>query len=675
MPRGYEDPASLSADPAAAWAGRVPGLARRGHTAAADAGRASGARHGIAVVSVLALALGLRLFGAIAFEGGAWQVGPCDDYSVHQISTILSTGNPLRVDVFYYPPVPAIVTATLTALWNATGVEGIVPTQCRLVSLLASLATVALVYPIGRFWGRRHGLVAMALYAVAMLPVTVQNNPPQVFATFFLTLALYFVLRAQTTGTTTALVLAGVCLGLGASSKYTPVFFAGILLMPYVLRFRSERQPGLHSDPADDRPAGTALARLWTAILGAALGVALAGLILGLVGRREIFGLLRQLYNQRLHENPFEYHLVSVTRLYRLALMVVGLVAAVTGTALLVPWWCHMSPWAWTKAFYARYRLWLLPAIALSATVLVGIALPAVLNPHDFARDFSYIANSRGRGDAGFFPQYRPGVSYIRGYLPESLGLPLYAAGLIGIIYCLVRRDVRALLLLGAALPTYAVLEWSRVKVSRYALDLVPLWSLVAAIWLADLLGSSGRRWRWAGFAILAGILVYSSVYSLAWAEFFSPRANAQTRAGLWLDRTVPAGASLGVKSPLLVSGSPELLPDAQFLGKYRLVDYKDNPEYILLPNSVRAIVQQYLEGLQQGYRYTEADWDIYRPSPEDLAVLSRIVREEGYVLLADFRKRPEVLGFELPSNSLTGRTWMIEHHVSSGLRVYRRER
>src|SRR5262249_39796716 len=228
-------------------------------------------------------------------------------------------------------------------------------------------------------------------------------------------------------------------------------------------------------------------------------------------------------------------------------------------------------------------------------------------------------------------------------------------------------------LLLAGALPAYAVLEWSRVKLGRYALDLVPLLSLVAALWLADLIGSSGRWWRRTGFAILAGILAYSSVYSLAWEEFFSPRASAQTRAGLWLDRTVPGGASLGVKSPLLVTGSPELLPDARFLANYRLVDYKDDPAYVLLPNSVHAIVQQYLDGVQQGYRYTAADWDVYRPSPEDLAVLARIVREEGYVLVADFRKRPEVLGFEVPSNSLTGRTWTIEHNVGSGLRVYRR--
>ncbi|PYM67442.1 MAG: hypothetical protein DMD79_00910, partial [Candidatus Rokuibacteriota bacterium] len=67
---------------------------------------------------MLVLALGLRLFGAIAFEQNAWLVGACDEYSVHQISTILSTGNPLRVDVFYYPPLPAIVTATLAAAGN-----------------------------------------------------------------------------------------------------------------------------------------------------------------------------------------------------------------------------------------------------------------------------------------------------------------------------------------------------------------------------------------------------------------------------------------------------------------------------------------------------------------------------------------------------------------------------
>ena len=70
---------------------------------------------------------------------------------------------------------------------------------------------------------------------------------------------------------------------------------------------------------------------------------------------------------------------------------------------------------------------------------------------------------------------------------------------------------------------------------------------------------------------------------------------------------------------------------------------------------------------------YTAADWDVYRPSAEDLAVLSRIVREEGYLPLEDFRKYPSVFGFEVASDSLTGRTWTIEHNAGSGLRVYRR--
>src|SRR5262249_11697231 len=156
-----------------------------------------------------------------------------------------------------------IATATLSALGGAIGLGGAVSAECRLVSLLVSLATVGLVYLIGRFWGRRHGLIAMALYAVAMLPATVQSNPPQVFATFFLALAIFRVLRALTRGAATALILGGAWLGLGGPSKFPPLFFAGVLLLPQLLRPRSGGPTDAVAVPQARRPGEAVMARLW----------------------------------------------------------------------------------------------------------------------------------------------------------------------------------------------------------------------------------------------------------------------------------------------------------------------------------------------------------------------------------------------------------------------------
>jgi hypothetical protein len=246
-------------------------------------------------------------------------------------------------------------------------------------------------------------------------------------------------------------------------------------------------------------------------------------------------------------------------------------------------------------------------------------------------------------------------------------------AGLVGVGYAALRRDRRALIVLLGAVPGYVVLELARVKVNRYALEMFPLWCVFASLWLGDLWQRAAGRWRLVARAVTVAVAAYSLVYALGWAEFFSPRGNVQHAAGVWLNRTLPKGTTLGVRSPVLVSLSPELLPDARELVGYRLVDYRDAPEYVLLPNGARAVVVQYLDGLRKGYTYTADDWFPSAPSAPDLDVLARIVSEEGWVLAREFSKQPEFLGITVGSGSLTGRTWLVEHSPPSGLRVYRR--
>jgi hypothetical protein len=548
-----------------------------------------------------------------------------------------------------------------------------VSTQCGAVGLIFSLATVMVVYLLGRLWGQPHGLIAMAFYAVTMTAVTVQGNV-QVYSTFFLALAMYSVLRVSNSGETASLVMAGVWLGLGVASKYSPLFFSALLFVPYVLR-RWMSGDVMDSGAWLGARATNArlLARVWTGTAWVVVSVTLVVLWISLMQRETVYGLLRQIYEQRSHENPFEYHLPWIDRLYRAGLVGVGLLGMTGGVALLLPWLRHVSAWEWARSFFTRNRLWVSPCAALVLTVAITVGLPAALNLNDFTRHFVHIAKGRGSGDNGFFPEHRPAPSYMGAFIPESTGLPLFIVGLVGIAYSVIRRDKTAVLLIVSAIPFYLTLESNRVKVNRYMLELFPLWCLLAAIWLGDIWQQRRKAWRLAGLAMVVGIVVSSAAYSLAWAEFNGGRHNPQAEAGEWLRATAPPGTSLGVKSALLVTGSPELLPDASALAPYRLVDYRDTPEYVLLPNGVHAIVVQYLEGIQKGYSYTANDWFPSDPTPADLAPLVRIVREEGYVLVKEFKKRPVVFGLDVGSHSLTGRTWMAEHASSVGIRIYRR--
>src|SRR5207302_7242511 len=139
----------------------------------------------------------------------------------------------------------------------------------------------------------------------------------------------------------------------------------------------------------------------------------------------------RQLYAERAHENPFEFHLPWIDRLYRAALATLGTSGLAAASVLLVPWLKNVSAWQWAKESFRRHRAWILPCAACGLTVAVVVRIPAVLNLHNFARDFVYIAKGRASGDNGMYPACRPAVSYLIGYMPENLGLPLFFAGLI----------------------------------------------------------------------------------------------------------------------------------------------------------------------------------------------------------------------------------------------------
>jgi dolichyl-phosphate-mannose-protein mannosyltransferase len=641
------------------------------------AGRHSGQR--LWVSGLLILALGVRLFGAVGVDESGWVMSGCDEPFIAEIAPILATGDPLHFPVFFYPPAPALITAAMARVWAAIGGGGELGAQCRAIALIFSVATVGLVYLLGRFWGQIHARIAMALYAVTMIAVLVQGNV-QVYSTFFVALALYCVLRADAEGRTAPLALAGISLGLGVASKYSPIFFSGMLLAPSLLSRSTRRGITAPYEATALREETTGetrdwLSRVFVSALLVVIAVTLLTLWLGIVERDEAYGLIRQLYDQQTHVNPFEYHLEWIDRLYSVALSAVALIGLLASLTFAIPQWRGVPAWDSAKSFYALNRLWIVPVFFLILTAAVVIGLPALANVSDFVRYFVYIAKGAKSGDSGMFPEHSPAVSYIGGYIPENTGLPLFAAGLIGIVYALIRRDRRALIILAGALPAYIILELTRVKINRYSLELIPVWCVLAAVWLGDFWHRRYRLSRLLAPAVTVGIVIYSLLYALAWAQLFSPRANVQREAGRWLNVTVPKGTSLGVGSSLLVTGSPELLPDAHLLRGYHLLNYRDDPEYVLLPNGVYAVVQQYVEGLRHGYVYTPNDWFPSLPTTADLDVLTRIVQQNGYELVKEFAHTPSILGIKFGSQSLTGRTLFVEHSPASGLRVYRRIR
>jgi len=625
----------------------------------------------VLIALMLVLACALRLAASVEAKDGQWVVWACDAPFLQQLEPIARSGNPLEMNVFWYPPVPAYLAGAGVLAWNAI-VGPVDPgIGCRFVTLFFSLATVALTYALGRFWGPRHALIAMALMSVTMIAVVVQLNV-QVYSAFFVTLAIYLMLRADQSGSPGFLILTGVALGLAVASKYTPVFFAGVLLAPFLHRRLTDRFAFVPAEPVQERRSPGAMDTIWP--LGLSLLIVISALVLwyAIAWQSTVYAILRDIYDASPHANPFDYHRVWIDRMYALALVPIGGLAAVCSTALVVPWVRGTSPWLWSRLFYEQNRFWILPAFAFAVTVTGALIVPAAVNLDDFSRHFVGLLKMHATGDYGMFPAARSAPSYLAAYIPENTGLLIFAAGVIGLIWAVIRRDVRMLTIVASVLPAYVVAEFARVKVNRYVLEFMPVWVLLAATWPAELMGARRRLSRVAGALIVVVVICYSGVYSLAWARWLTT-GDVKDDVASWIKASIPAGASLGVTSGLILNGSPELLPDRGSLAGYTLLDYAEDPDYVLLPNGVHAVVEQYLDLGNKGYVYTAADWGVTRPSANDLAVMSRIVREDGYTLVKTFVKRPHAFGIEIRSASLTGRTWMVEHNAAAGIRIYRR--
>ena len=139
---------------------------------------------------------------------------------------------------------------------------------CRLVSVLTGVATVPLVFALGRRLSgqRRVGLVAALLLAVCYLHVRDSHFATvDVTMTFFTTLCVFLALEAARTGRTAAFAAAGLAAGLAAAAKYNAVVVC--VVVPAAGWARVRERP-------DERRAAA-----WWLLAGAA--AAIAGFLIG----------------------------------------------------------------------------------------------------------------------------------------------------------------------------------------------------------------------------------------------------------------------------------------------------------------------------------------------------------------------------------------------------------
>lgn len=620
----------------------------------------------------------LRLFQFADFSGGTIRFAGTCGQLFDEVKPLVESQNLLNFEVFFYPPVAPLIVASTALVTQAVAPGAFdLGLYCLFLTIAFSLGTLIVIYFIGKEWEASVGLAAASFYAVAMIAVASCGNL-QVFSTFFALLAIYFFYRSLRNPSTLRLSLIGIFLGLAVGSKYFPMLLGSMLLLVPVAvpRHSSVGEPGVVIRNVPGQATHYSLVGLaWTGTLCVVFLAAVSVLCLGVFNHELSMGLIKTVYDGSPHEHPFEYHLPTLNRLYRLGLLATGGAALVSGLGIGLPVIARLSPWEWVKGFFRRNRLWAIPVSSFAATILITLGIPAGANLNNYLRFTSWLAKDYASTDGGMFPRGNPAPSYFFSYFPESLGLPLFILGCLAILYCLYARDRKAIFLLTIMLPLYIVLELSSVKVNRFALDLMPPFCILSGIVLVRLWkGKPPAIWKALSLGVFFVVFSYSAVYSLAWANFLRPERNIPVETAEWVNAHVPPGSRIGMKAEFWVAGSLKLLPDPQMLKGYQITDYASSPEYILVPKLVCEIMKQYADLTKAGYVYRSEDWSPQLPpAPAEGAVLLDIIHQKQYQLVQEFEKVPSIFGMTFGRPGFGGRTWLREHAGAYGIQIYRK--
>jgi dolichyl-phosphate-mannose-protein mannosyltransferase len=139
--------------------------------------------------------------------------------------------------------------------------------------------------------------------------------------------------------------------------------------------------------------------------------------------------------------------------------------------------------------------------------------------------------------------QYHKYVYELFAGFPFSLGLALYASVAAGTAWILLWPRRESLVVLGFALPFFAILGYWTFKPLRYMLPVLVVGVVFAGLWQASWI-ASGRGWRRNVGGLAAGLaLLYTTLFTLSTTARFGH--DTRIEAGHWLDQTLPPGQQL----------------------------------------------------------------------------------------------------------------------------------
>jgi len=261
--------------------------------------------------------------------------------------------------------------------------------------------------------------------------------------------------------------------------------------------------------------------------------------------------------------------------------------------------------------------------IGFTLAILVGIPF-VFFDTHRFLQAMVLLRRFIAEGQ-GLVPIESGWIRHLRLSLRYGVGLPLLAAGLIGMIAIVVRTPGIGAVLFAFPVAYYAVAASSRSLFFRYAIPIVPFLCLAAA-WLVCraaarfVLIEPNRHQRWALAVpwLLAAAIVLPSAISVVAFDRLIAQTDNRVVVARWFEQHVPSGSSV------LQSGSQ--YGHAQFDPRLNYVVWVWNgPHLVFTVNNEPATGRP--------------DWILLQESPLPSAT-QPIVKEflrQGYVRVQDF--------------------------------------
>ena len=205
----------------------------------------------VAFVAILAVALGLRLYGLDWDRGFSYTPHPDERAILQRIDNISPPAlgdlgvlldaeeSPWNPRWFPYGSFPLYMLKGVQLIYLLGPADELSDLRIpgRAISALADVVTVAMVFLLGsRLYGRRTGLLASALVALAVIHIQLSHFfAVDTFLALFSIVAFFFTYRVARTGRLRDSVLAGAFIGLGLATKVSLAPIYGAFVFAHIM--------------------------------------------------------------------------------------------------------------------------------------------------------------------------------------------------------------------------------------------------------------------------------------------------------------------------------------------------------------------------------------------------------------------------------------------------------